>query len=72
MPKKKKVNPLCAMTRAEILGGMAARGMTINDLSNETGITVSTLKMRLNRNHMENIGSMRLDELWAIKEVLKT
>lgn len=67
-----KVKPLTKRSREEVevlteIGStMAVLGISRAELARKTGINPSTFQKR-----MDDIGSMRLSELWAIRAVRK-
>jgi hypothetical protein len=67
MPRLKTKDPpeLIAL-RTEIAAGMAYLNINRTELAKKTGINYNTLSLRFS-----DLGSMRMSELWAIRQVFK-
>lgn len=67
MPRLKTKDPpeLIAL-RTEIAAGMAFLGINRTELARRSHINYNTLSLR-----MRDLGSLRMSELWAIRQVFK-
>lgn len=65
---RRRADPRCREIKADIIGSMARVGVKVPELAKRTGIPYSTLSARLRSD--DGIGSLKLSELWAIRDVL--
>lgn len=67
MPRlKTKDPPELVALRTEIAAGMAYLGINRTELAKRSGVNYNTLSLRFH-----DLGSMRMSELWAIRQVFK-
>lgn len=64
--RQKREDPQLVALRTEIASGMAYLGIGRPELARMTGINYNTLSLRFH-----DLGSMRMSELWAIRQVFK-